>query len=144
MLLIDGYNLLHQVKPRIRPERLAERLADYAQARRVRIEVIFDGGGSGMPHSEWLTVRYAPDADAEIIARIEQQLDRTAVTVISSDRAITDAARARKLKVIEASEFARELEEAPPAPKHDPKTGGISPGEASEWMKEFGIDPEGR
>ena len=140
MLLIDGYNLLHKITPRARPERLAARLADYALAHRVHIEVIFDGGGSGMPHSEWLTVRFAPDADTEIIARIEQQTDRTAMTVVSSDHAIADAARARKLKVIEAEDFAREIEEAPPAPKHDPKTGGISPAEADAWMKEFGIE----
>jgi predicted RNA-binding protein with PIN domain len=147
MLLIDGYNLMMaggKPVPRRRFEgarrRLIERLDGFARARRARCEVVFDGGGPGIPHSEWLTVRYAPDADAAIVARIQAEGDRTALTIVTDDRAIVEAARAKRIKVVSSREFARRLEPAPSAATApDPKRRGISPGEAEAWMKEFGL-----
>ena len=148
MLIIDGYNLMMAGDRRIprrcfdgTRERLIKVVDRYAQAQKTRCEIVFDGAPtSGIPHSEWLTVRYARDADAAIIERIENERDRTALTVVSNDRTITDAARERKMTVLAAREFADRLKALPPGPRPpDPKIDGISPGEADAWMKEFGL-----
>ena len=143
MLLIDGYNLLHAAGPirNFEADRagLVERIGAYAARRRVLVELVFDGTPSaGLPQSEWVTLRWGRDADGEMIRRIRATRDRTAVTVVTDDRQIRDAAAERKLRVIGSAEFALELD-GPAAPTRSPKQEGISPAEADRWMEEFGL-----
>lgn len=141
MLLIDGYNLLH-ASGETDPHRLVERIGAYAARRRVRVEIVFDGTPSaGLPQSEWVKLRWHRPADDELIRRIGATRDRTALTVVTDDRQIRDAAAARKLRLIGSGEFARELEEPAP-PKPSPKQQGISPADADAWMREFGISDD--
>jgi hypothetical protein len=65
--------------------------------------------------------------------------------VITSDRAVAGEARARNIKVISSSEFARKLQaSAGPTVGPDNKSSErpLSPREVDEWMQIFGIDPE--
>lgn len=149
MLLIDGYNLLMaggRKIPRQKFDGARERLVlavdRYAQEEKIRCEIVFDGSlTAGLPHSEWLTIRFARDADAAMIEQIREERDRTALTVVSNDRAITDAARERKLKVLSVQELSLRLEAVTPEERTpDPKINGISQGEADRWMDEFGLN----
>lgn len=152
MLLIDGYNLLMSGGKEIprrsfegMRERLIERVSRHCASREVRGEIFFDGGGPPAPQSAWLTVHYVPDADAAIVKRIRATRDRTALTIVTNDREIVNEARPRRLRVIPSERFAEELEGQPEAPRAPhAKSTGISPAEADQWMKEFGLDEKPR
>jgi hypothetical protein len=81
----------------------------------------------------------ADDAIAEAVAKTE---DRTAYRVVSSDRAVADAARRRKMDVVSSADFLREM--TPPVREADPpeKSAGISDAEAKAWMRRFGFGEE--
>lgn len=155
MLLIDGYNLLMSGGKEIPRrsfeglrDRLIEKVSRHCAGRQVKGEIFFDGGGplapssveGAAPQSAWLTVHWVPDADAAIIKRIRATRDRTALTIVTNDREIVGEAKKRRLRVTASERFAEELEEQPEAPRTPAaKTRGISPAEADQWMKEFGL-----
>lgn len=126
---------------------LVRRIDAYADEHRSKVTVFFDGGKQGavfksrsIVHSERVTVVFSPkgrSADDEMIARMESSKDRTAYTIVSADRAITDAARRRKFKVTAPEDFAKELPAKGPRPEGGRE--GISSAEAEAWMREFGI-----
>jgi predicted RNA-binding protein with PIN domain len=147
MFLIDGYNLLMAGgRPRgsfeAAREKLVERVARHLAGLEAKGEIFFDSSGEerGIPRSAQLTVRTVPDADAAIIGRIRAERDRTALIVVTSDRAIVDEARAKRIRVVASDAFAEELARAPAGPgTPDPKARGISKAEADAWMEEFGL-----
>lgn len=155
MLLIDGYNLLHAChravphdKFEALREELVRRVDAWAAAHRQKATICFDGGKQGavfkarsIVYSERTTVLYSPkgrSADDEMIARLRETKDRTAYTVVSADRAITDEAAKRKFRVVAPADFAKSLPDKI-GRDPNPRVEGITRGEAEAWMKEFGL-----
>lgn len=97
-------------------------------------------------HSARVSVQYSGPgrpADDDIVKRLHATRDKTAYTVVSTDRAIRDEAERLGFRVRTAQEFAAELDEERDRAAQgdrDPKEHGISPGEVDAWMREFGID----
>lgn len=74
-----------------------------------------------------------------MIDRIESTKDRTAYTIVSADRQITDAAAEKKLKVISNKDFAETLFHAGAGAAREVRRDKLAPGEVDFWMKEFGL-----
>ncbi len=159
-LLIDGHNLIHAL-PGIDladPDdeaRLVERLRAYCGRTRRRASVFFDRGLPGGPSRELSTgqvkVIFAPQnssADALIIKRIQRATDRGQYLVISSDREIIAAAKARGLETMTSAGFVEKLTATMRSSSGVAETDGIPddvslpPGEV-EWWERFFNRPRG-
>lgn len=150
MYLIDGYNLLHAVAPgRATPEsreRLIAAIEAWCRRENYRAVIVFDPTG-GMRRREDrgpLEVRVVAEgrkADDEILGFLRSTADRTAYTVVSDDRGITDEAARGGFKAIPCREFARGLA-APPGPGPHREPGSLPTGEVDSWLREFGYDPD--
>ena len=166
MLLLDGYNLLFTggwlpVKPneediRRAREALLIRLTEYRRHKPETITVVFDAqkppvaAGPRRQRVQGIDVVFAPegmDADAAILAILDQAKNPGMITVISSDRSVQKGARTRGAKVADAPAFGKQLtaqrEAARPPEQESPgKEGGVGPREAEEWKKRFGIEDD--
>ena len=122
-LLIDGHNLIGQMSD-IRlsdPDdeaKLVARLQAYYRLTREPVTVVFDSGGvqgTGRPTAgQGVSVVYAPtseDADSIIRRRVERDPAPRQLTVVSSDRRVTDLALACGAQVVKSRDFARQLDE---------------------------------
>lgn len=158
MLLIDGYNLLFSDRrvvreklPQARQE-LAILVARYCEASGLRARIIFDfthgPPAFGIPLRQrvgtvevWFTPK-GVTADDEIRGLIDATDDRTAYTVITSDREIASAVAKRQFKVMASDVFRKEMAETLREGKTEAreKTQGLGPGEVDYWMREFGLD----
>lgn len=129
LYLIDGFNFLHAVVLKGRERRrwwctenqLAVR--DWVALRLVpgaRTWIIFDqrqaAPGGALPEASAgpLEVRYAPDADALILACCEAHARACEVVVVSADRSLVDRARNRGARALSPWEFARYAASGPP------------------------------
>jgi predicted RNA-binding protein with PIN domain len=117
--LVDGMNVIGS-KPdgwwRDREgamRRLAAQLGAYAAETGDSVTVVFDGEPFELKVPVELGVAFAPGgpnaADDEIVARLEAEPDPSRVTVITSDGALSERARALGADVIGAGGFRREL-----------------------------------
>lgn len=164
LYLIDGYNLLFSgAGRRPRDPRDLERARDelvhlltaFHAVRRGRTVLVFDSRTDvslfGLPRRRRhgaVEVRFAPSdasADAHLMDLIAEVQDAQGTTVVTSDRAILDAAAAKGVRSAGAREFWKALTEgedgaggrgAPPEPRA--KRDGLSSAEVEYWMKEFG------
>lgn len=157
--IIDGHNLIGQCRT-IRladPDdeaRLAELLHRWLLRRpRTTLTVVFDRGVYGHPQSLSRTdlqviFEHSPrDADTRILHLIAGAADPRRVAVVTADRRVADAARARGLKVVASAAFAAELEAPPTAHargraarnRPEPK---LSRTEVDQWLRLFGADDE--
>lgn len=122
--LIDGNNLLgrisrEELRDRAGRDGLIVRLLAFQRVKRRRIFLVFDGKPDGEMNvvtvNEKFTILY-PDAgqtaDDVIKDFIGRQTDKRKFFVVSSDRDIKDAARARGLGTISSDDFFREIKEA--------------------------------
>ncbi|MCW5851436.1 MAG: NYN domain-containing protein [Anaerolineae bacterium] len=122
-LLIDGHNLIGQMSD-IRlsdPDdeaKLVARLQSYYRLTREPITVVFDSGGVqgiGRPAAgQGVSVIYAAtseDADSVIRRRVERDRAPRQLTVVSSDRRVTDLALACGAQVVKSRDFARQMDE---------------------------------
>jgi predicted RNA-binding protein with PIN domain len=147
-LLVDGHNLIGQM-PDLRlddPEdeaKLVARLRTYAARTGRRVTVVFDqglpGGRSRDLSGGGVEVVFAsPGRSADGILRehIRQARDPRGLIVVTSDRAIAAAARARGARVIRAEEFAVQLNAPPPTVEAGPAE-RLSPEEVEEWLRVF-------
>ncbi len=163
MLLIDGYNLLFAQK-KVERRRLPEarealvlRIARYCESCGQQARVIFDFtqgppafGGEARRRLGAVEIRYTPKgvtADDEILGTLAGTKDRTAYTVVTSDRGIADEARRRQFEVVDSdrmlAEMERILREAAGKTGEAPeKLRGLAPGEVDHWMREFGLRDE--
>jgi predicted RNA-binding protein with PIN domain len=157
-LLIDGHNLIGQT-PGISladaddEAQLVMLLRRYATRKRGRqLVVIFDGGVYGHPHDlngYGVTCHFAKsprDADMQLIRRLNA-LNRPADwTLITSDRAVADAARQRGVRVISSQKFAAQLLAADtptPASDDEKQEPQLSEQEIEEWLQLFSKPPPG-
>lgn len=142
MLLIDGYNLLHAAKLEGDIESKRRQLIEAVGRRAQRARIVFDPTKGPHVKGGPVEIVYVPEgttADDAIIEMLRATKDRTAYTVVTSDRAIADEARRLRFQVIGSREFWEELHR-PPAPPGKPSN--LSDSEVTGWMREFGLHDE--
>ncbi len=155
--LIDGNNLIHALAE---VDRGVERLGlcmmlQLLVERGERVEVVFDGpppppGLAKQIDRTGAAARYSParPADEDIIKTLRANSAPRRLVVVSSDREIRKAARARKCRWSSAEDFARklvDLQHAPPAARPaEPraKHTGLDEADLDFWYREFGLDVE--
>jgi predicted RNA-binding protein with PIN domain len=119
--LIDGNNLLGRIAPHELREKggrdgLVVRLLSYQRVTRARIHLVFDGNPeqtpTDIPVNPKFTIHYpgaGESADDVIRDMISRQADKRRFFVVSSDRAIREAAKKRGVEAVTSDAFAREL-----------------------------------
>jgi len=151
--LVDGNNVMaqrvgwHRDKPKAR-RALMDELSQFARARRVRVDVVFDGApeehfpdGASYRGIRVLYAARGSNADERIKRLVEESRERRTLFVVTSDRALADYVRRCGARVIRSGEFRKAMEEASLASEEsadEPSTGG----ELNEWMRYFGVAPE--
>ncbi len=155
-LLVDGHNLIGQM-PQISladpndEERLVLLLRRYATARRGRqVVVVFDHGVYGHPADlngygvTCVFARSPRDADAELVRRIRSLPHPREWTLVTSDRAVAQAARERGVRVVPSHVFAAQLLDGaapnrpPAAPADERRDAPLSDAELRDWLRAFG------
>lgn len=123
-----------------------------------QITVFFDGGVYGHPISldrsgiRTVFAHSPQDADARLIKLLSRLETAHTHRLVTSDRAIAQAAVERGIAVIDAAAFAAEIEQrtpqrdrvVPQRSKHrrariEPK---VAKAEVDQWLREFGMPPE--
>ncbi len=149
LYLIDGHNLIPKAGLRLdSPDdelELVAILQDFARIKRQQVEVYFDGApighaGSrkfGTVHAHF--IKQGQTADNAIRMRLTNKAkDSKNWVVVSSDREVQGAARARHAQFVSAEEFVKMLREArssvPLANTNDRK---LSEAEVDEWLEIF-------
>jgi predicted RNA-binding protein with PIN domain len=156
-LLIDGHNLLHSVQKAgedfepVSDVQLCRFISEYLKQTGEKGEIIFDGTGprdrSGIDNISGLEVFFAgqgSDADTIIEDKIKINTAPRSLIVVSSDRRLRDAARARKATVVKSQVFwnnlckrlSRKRTTKEPAAKRQ----GLSESETDQWLKFFGLE----
>jgi len=151
-LLIDGHNLIGRL-PDLRLDdpddevKLVARLRAYRARTGKRVTVVFDRGLPG-GHSQELSgagveVVFAAaghTADGILRERIRWARDPRGLTVVTSDREVIAAARARGARVMRSEEFSARLSAS--GPDQVEQDVHLSPEEVDEWLRVFGWEDE--
>ena len=159
--LIDGHNLIARTPGLSLADpddeaKLVQLLRRWAMAdRRRKVTVIFDGG---LPAGEakqlsggGVKAIFAPNnstADAVLIRRIEAIGNPPEFVIVTSDRAIGDVARRRRVAVQSSESFAadmiadRQFGKGEKEPARRPDAPAMTPDEMQEWLALFGPEPE--
>lgn len=157
MLIIDGHNLLWSIpKPgeddrEITDVQLSHIIGRYLKLIGENGEIVFDGTGppdkSGFDNINNLEVFFAglaTDADSVIEDKIKANTAPKRLMVVSSDRRVKDAARARKATAIKSEVFwnnlQKQLTRKKTAKEPAAKRHGLSESETDQWLKFFGLD----
>lgn len=158
--LIDGHNLIGQMTT-IRLDdpddeaKLAIYLRSYSARLNKRFHVVFDGGlpaGTSPLSTSRVKIYFASaDSSADNVLKmmIRNTKDGSNWTLVTSDRVIVEQARRQRMRCVNSSTFARQLEDfhsrqnkaedeniVPPT-KIDPK---LSKSEVDEWLDIFSDD----
>lgn len=137
--LIDGSNVLGALRAdrtAVEPKReLARLVAAFARARRTNVTCYFDGPEppSFARHLGGATIVFSGTRSADELI-IERVRSGASGNVVTSDRELAARVGGRKVKVIDAAQFVRELQEL----ERDP-----SASSADDWMVYFS-DPKNR
>ena len=152
--LIDGHNLIGQM-PNLRlddpndEDKLLEYLRRFRAKTGHQVTVIFDAGQSYQPAQTQkrggLTIQFAPHgktADQIIIRRLRRIKNPQEVGLVSSDRAVQQAARQARVRVLPADEFAQQLLQSTGATESSDDEGSradvqLSSAEVDEWLAFF-------
>ena len=157
MYIIDGTNLLHAIYNVVGD---SESISDIGMCKTVsqllrqtgeKGEIVFDGKGppdkTGFDNIDYLEVSFSgmgSDADTVIEDKIRASSAPRGLTVVSSDRRLRRAARARKATSVKSEVFWTDLQnqldrkisqEEPTA-----KRQGISTSETKQWLDFFGLE----
>ena len=153
-LLIDTYNVLHTTG--ILPPEMAGidvsgliQLISASRYRRQLVTLVCDGTGpmpasSGLPRT--IAIRFSGpnrEADDLILDLIEQASDRRRITVVTSDRAVVNAARKRRCTTLSSPAFLKQLlgdAQTRPKPVDDRPTGPLDAKGIDQWMERFGLN----
>ncbi len=152
--LIDGHNLIgHMPNLRLDDPNDEEKLLEYLRRYRARtghqLTVVFDAGQSYHPATTkkqgGITVQFAPHgktADQIIMRRLRKVKNPPEVKVVTSDRAIRQAARQRRVGVVSAREFGQQLLQlstvAQTTEEKDSQANiRLSAAEVDEWLEIF-------
>ena len=156
MFIIDGYNLLHAI---LKAEEAPGAIGDLKLCRVVNRyleligrpgEMIFDGAGppdkSGFDNVGNLEVCFAGlggDADTVIEDKISASTSPKRLTVVSSDRRLRKAARARRCMSVKSEVFwvniQKQLSRKRPVREPAAKRHGLSESETDQWLDVFGF-----
>jgi hypothetical protein len=158
MLIIDGTNLLHAIyniagdSEAISDIGICKAASDFLRLTGEKGEIIFDGTGppdkTGFDNIANLEVSFAglgTDTDTVIEDKIRASTAPKGLTIVSSDRRLRKAARARKATSVKSEIFWADLQKKlnRKAKVQEPsaKREGISAGETKQWLDIFGIEP---
>jgi predicted RNA-binding protein with PIN domain len=156
MIIIDGNNLLHTIfkfeedSKAVSDVGLCRLLSRYFALTSEKGEIIFDGTGpsdkSGFDNISNLEVSFAglgTDADTVIEGRISASTAPKSLTVVSSDRRLRSAARARRATSIKSDVFwndvQKQLSRKRPIKEPTEKRQGLNEGETEQWLEFFGF-----
>ena len=156
-IIIDGYNLLWSVQEAgdgpepISDVQLCHIIGRFLKASGENGEIIFDGTGppdkSGFDNISNLEVFFSglsTDADTVIENKIRANTAPKRLTVVSSDRRLRDAARARKAISIKSQDFwnnvQKQLSRKRTSKEPAAKQLGLSKGETEQWLKFFDLE----
>ncbi len=128
---------------------LMDELARFAQGRRVRVSIVFDGApeqhfGDGASY-KGVRVFYAErgsNADERIKQMVENARERRTLIVVTSDRELADYVRRCGAQVVRSGEFRKKMEETATADAHQNQDEPSVGGKLDEWMRYFGVAPE--
>lgn len=151
--LIDGHNLIGQM-PNLRLDdpddetKLLEHLRRFRARTGHRVTVIFDAGPGYRPaetkKAGGITVQFAAHgqtADQIISRRIRQVKNPQELIVVTSDRAVQQAARQARVRVLTAQEFGQQLLQGSLPVEEDDQGSqaevNLSADEVKEWLKLF-------
>lgn len=150
MYLIDGNNVMgqrvgwHRDKSAARLQLLQE-LAEFARQKKARLTVVFDGvpeiniaDGSSYRGVKVFYARAGSDADRRILELVEQERNRKALTVVTSDLQLLNQVRAYGVRVVRSGEFRQRLAQLPTDPVAQELR--VRREELAEWMRYFGVD----
>ena len=157
MIIVDGHNLLWAVQKlsedfkSISDLQLCYIISRYLKLTGEKGEIIFDGTGprdksefDNISNLEVFFAGLATDADTVIEDKIRASSAPRRLTIVSTDRRLRDAARARKATAIKSEVFWSNLQkrlkqkkkiQEPPA-----KRLGLSEAETKQWLKFFGLE----
>jgi predicted RNA-binding protein with PIN domain len=153
--LVDGNNVMAQRVGWHRDKRKARRglmdeLARFAQRRRVRVSVVFDGApeqhfadGSSYQSVRVFYAERGSNADERIKQMVDEARERRTLIVVTSDRELADYVRRCGAQVVRSGEFRKKMEAALVDVAH--QEGDEAPavgGKLDEWMRYFGVAPE--
>ena len=158
MFIIDGHNLLHSLhKICEEPESVSDiqlcRIVNrFLRLTREKAQIVFDGPGprdksafDNISNLEVLFAGRASDADTVIEDQIRANTAPRRLTVVSSDRRLRAAGRARRAKVVKSDVFWNDLQKqlSRKTKGHREPNGkrwGLSESETDEWLKFFGLE----
>ncbi len=155
--IVDGYNLLwaipktgHSSDP-VNDVQLCRILGRYFELIGDSGEIVFDGIGppnkTGFDNIRKLEVFFTGikvDADTVIEAKVKANTAPKRLTVISSDRRLRDAARARKARTVKSEAFwsdvQKQLSRKTTFKEPQQKQLGLNESETEQWLKFFELD----
>jgi len=156
MFIIDGHNLLHSIlkleedSGAISDLGLCRLLSRYFALTSEKGEIIFDGTGprdkSGFDTISNLEISFAgfgTDTDTVIEDKISASTAPKSLTIVSSDRRLRSAARARRATSIKSDVFwydvQKQLNRKRPIKEPTEKRQGLNEGETEQWLEFFGF-----
>lgn len=154
--LVDGNNVMAQrvgwhKDKRAARRRLLDELAQFAQAKRVSITVVFDGApeqhfadGASYKGVRIFYAERGSNADERIKGFVEETHERRTLWVVTSDRALAEYIRRCGAQHLRAGEFRQRLENVVKT-NESCQTGGdphISGEELPDWLRYFGVEED--
>ena len=155
-VIIDGHNLLRTIQKTseyfesIGRVQLCRIVSRYLCLTGEKGEIVFDGTGppdkSGFDDISNLEVFFAgrsTDADSVIEDKVKASTAPKRLTVVSSDRRLRNAARARKATLVKSLDFwadvQKELSRKRKASEPAEKRRGLTESETEQWLEFFGL-----
>jgi predicted RNA-binding protein with PIN domain len=157
-VVIDGNNLLYAARRvaesdvLIGRSMLCDTVAKWAQRRRERVTVVFDGPAppaalAAQIGNPAITVSYSGagvSADAALVQRLAADSAARRLLLVTSDRELVRAAKSRRARTMRSEEFWQLVQHDLARPSRGPrepreKHTGLEPGAADEWLDEFGL-----
>jgi predicted RNA-binding protein with PIN domain len=157
LIIIDGHNLLHSIhKADEDPAATSDVQLCWILGRYLKLtgetgEIVFDGTGppdkgrfDNISSLEVFFAGLGTDTDTVVEEKIRLSTAPRRLTIVSSDRRLRKAARARKATSIKSDAFwhgvqkrlrQKKVIKEPPAKRH-----GLSDSETEQWLKVFGLD----
>jgi predicted RNA-binding protein with PIN domain len=157
MFIIDGNNLLHSIHKEgagsgpISDVGLCRIIGMYLKLTGQKGAIIFDGTGprdkggfDNISNLEVFFVGLGTDADTVIENKIGANTAPRRLTIVSSDRRLRKAARARKAISVKSEVFwnsvQKQLSRKKTTKEPAAKRRGLSDGETKQWLEYFGLE----
>jgi predicted RNA-binding protein with PIN domain len=156
-LIIDGHNLrwsiqkTHEDFKSITDIQLCYIVGRYLKLTGEKGEIVFDGTGppdksrfDNIGNLEVFFAGLTSDADAVIEDKIRASTAPKGLTIVSSDRRLLAAARARKAALVKSEAFwanmQKQLSRRRTIKEPSAKRWGLSESETKQWLKLFGLE----